>query len=79
MHLDDTEVQAIAEAIAPRLADILERRLSETPQWAMSISEAATWAQVSEDSIRHAIKVGRLPVVRVGHNVRIRRSDLFKR
>jgi len=43
----------------------------------MSIPEAAAWARVPEDAIRHAMKSGELPAVRIGRNVRIRRSDLF--
>ncbi|HUT91916.1 MAG TPA: helix-turn-helix domain-containing protein [Thermoguttaceae bacterium] len=77
MKLDSDEITAIADALAPRVADILEARLSESPAWAMSIPEAAAWARVPEDAIRHAMKSGELPAVRIGRNVRIRRSDLF--
>lgn len=77
MRLEPSEIQAIADALAPAVADIIERRLSERPEWAMSVSEAAAFANVPEDSVRHAIKVGKLRTLRIGNNLRIRRSDLF--
>lgn len=77
MHLDDHEIRQLAESLAPLVANELERRFSERPEWAFSIPEAASWAKVPEDSIRHAIKTGKLPCVRVGRSVRIKRSDLF--
>ena len=51
--------------------------MSERPEWCFSIGEAASWLEVPEDSIRHAIKAGKLPAIRIGNNIRIRRSDLF--
>ena len=54
MRLDADEITALADALAPLVADVLERRLSERPEWAMSVSEAAAWANVTEDAIRHA-------------------------
>ncbi|MFH1921738.1 MAG: helix-turn-helix domain-containing protein [Planctomycetota bacterium] len=77
MKLDPDEIAAIAEALAPKVADILERRFSEQPQWALSVAEAASWAEVEPHVIRDAISDGRLPAVRIGRQVRIRRSDLF--
>ncbi|NLZ02500.1 MAG: helix-turn-helix domain-containing protein [Pirellulaceae bacterium] len=77
MRLDQDEIRAIASELAPRVAELLEARLSERPEWCMSVSEAAAWAKVEEHRIREAIKNGKLPCVRVGHAVRIRRSDLF--
>ena len=78
MRLEPEEIEALADALAPRVAAILEARLSESPAWAMSVAEAAAWARVPEDSVRHAIKTGALPVIHIGRNVRIRRCDLFK-
>ena len=78
MKLDSAEIDAIADALAPRVAEILERRLSERPELAMSIPEAAVYAQVEEHTIRNAIRVGRLPCFKVGHSTRIRRADLFR-
>lgn len=77
MKFDAAEITALADALAPAVADILEARLSERPEWAFSVSEAAAWANVPEESIRHAIRSGKLPCLRVGNNVRIRRCDLF--
>lgn len=77
MRLDEQEVQAIAAALAPRVADILEQRLSELPEWAMSIQEAAAWVRTETHVIRDAVTSGRLPCVQVGRTIRIRRSDLF--
>ena len=77
MKLDPDEIAAIADALAPRVAKILERRLSERPEWAFSIAEAAAWAQVEPQVIRRAIADGRLPCIRIGRSVRIRRADLF--
>lgn len=77
MKLDSSEIQAIADALAPKVADILERRFSERPEWAYSVSQAAAWADVEPHVIRDAIAGERLPVVRVGRSVRIRRCDLF--
>ena len=77
MHLDPAEIEAIAESLAPKVADILERRFSEQPEWAMSIPEAAAWAKVEPHVIRDALAAGRLPCVKVGRQIRIRRSDLF--
>lgn len=78
MQLEPQEITAIAEALAPLVADILEQRLSERPEWAFSISEAAAWARVSEHVIRDAIADERLPCLRVGRSVRVRRCDLFR-
>ena len=77
MRLDPDEISAIAQSLAPLVADILERRLGKTPQWAMSISAAAAWANVPEDAIRHAIRAGKLPAIKIGNQIRIRRADLF--
>jgi len=77
MKLDPSEIAEIAEALAPRVADILERRLSDRPEWAMSVSEAAVWANVPESVVRDAIRTGRLPCVKIGRSIRIRRRDLF--
>ena len=77
MQLDNAEITAIADALAPKVADILERRLSSRPEWAMSVSEAAAWARVEPHTIRDAIKVGKLACLKIGRSVRIRRSDLF--
>lgn len=77
-ELEPAEITAIVDALAPRLAEILEHRLSERPELAMSIPEAAAYVRVDEATIRSAIKAGRLPVCRIGHQVRIKRSDLFR-
>lgn len=77
MHLDHHEIEALADALAPRVADILEQRLSERPELAMSIPEAAAYVRVEPHTIRNAIASGRLPVCKIGHAVRIRRCDLF--
>jgi excisionase family DNA binding protein len=78
MRLDAAEIQAIAEALAPAVADILERRLTALPQLALSIPEAAAMIQAEPHVIRDAIADGRLPALRLGRSVRIRRSDLFR-
>lgn len=77
MRLDRDEIDAIADALASRVADIISRRLSELPELAMSVPEAAEFARVDEATVRSAIKAGRLPCCRIGHQVRIRRADLF--
>ncbi len=77
MQLDPSEIQAIADALAPRVADILERRLSELPELALSIPEAAAYVKIPEHTLRNAIRDGRLPAAKIGHQVRIRRCDLF--
>jgi len=71
MKLEQHEIDAIAEALAPRVAEILERRLAERPEWAMSVSEAAAWANVEQHVIRDAIKRGVLPCLRLGHSVEV--------
>jgi len=78
MRLDPDEIRAIADALAPAVADLIERRLAERPEWAFSVAEAAAWADVSEDAIRHALKSGKLRRVKVGHNLRIPRADLLR-
>ncbi|NLS97990.1 MAG: helix-turn-helix domain-containing protein [Planctomycetaceae bacterium] len=78
MRLDPEEIEAIAEALAPRVADILERRLSDLPQWAMSIPEVAAWARVEEYIVREAVRNGSLPCIKLGRSVRIKRSDIFR-
>lgn len=77
MRLDPDEITALAESLASRVASILERRFSERPEWCFSPSEAAAWLQVDEHVVRHAIRAGKLPAVKLGNQVRIRRSDLF--
>ena len=76
MRLEPHEIAALAEALAPLVADELERRLAERPEWAKSIPEAAAYAEVELHQVRDAIADGRLPVLRIGRSVRIRRSDL---
>ena len=76
MRFEPYELEALAEALAPRVAEMLERRLSERPELAMSIPEAAAWARLPEYVIRDAVRDGRLPCIRVGRQIRIRRSDL---
>lgn len=77
MRLDPSEIEALADALAPKVAHIIERRLSEQPQLALSVPEAAAYIRVEQHAIRNAIAAGRLPVCKIGHQVRIRRSDLF--
>ncbi len=77
MNLDPSEVQAIAESLAPLVANLLAERFESRPEWCFSVSEAASWLQVDEHVVRHAIRAGKLPAVRLGNQVRIRRSDLF--
>jgi len=77
MRLDSSEITAIASELAPKVAAIIERHLEERPEWAMSVPEAAAWASVPEHTIRDAIASGRLSSVKVGHQVRIKRCDLF--
>lgn len=77
MILTDSEIAAIAQALAPVVADILEERFSRQPEWAFSIPEAAAYAQVEEHVIRDAIADGRLACIKIGRSIRIRRSDLF--
>lgn len=77
MRLDREEIQAIAEALAPLTADILKREVCEWPEMAKSIPEAAAYAKVEESTIRNAIRDGRLPHFKCGHQVRIKLSDLF--
>lgn len=77
MRFEPEEIRALAAELAPLVADELERRLSESPRWAMSIAEAAAWLRVEPHVIRDAIDDGRLPCARVGRSIRIRRRDLF--
>ncbi|MGI6417429.1 MAG: helix-turn-helix domain-containing protein [Thermoguttaceae bacterium] len=78
MRLEPEEITALADALAPRVADILERRLAELPELAMSVPQAAAIARLEEHVIRDAIADGRLPAIRIGRSLRIRRSDLFR-
>ena len=78
MRWDSDEIDALAETLAPKLVDLIVRRLEERPEWAMSIPEAAAWARVEPHVIRRAIADGRLPCLRIGRSVRIRRADLFR-
>jgi excisionase family DNA binding protein len=78
MKLEPQEIQALAQALAPLVADLLDARLSERPELAYSIGEAAAWAQLPEHVVRDAIADGRLPVVHVGRQIRIRRCDLLR-
>ncbi len=77
MRLEQQEVEALAEALAPKVAGLLAERFERQPEWAKSVSEAAAWAEVPEHTVRDAVASGRLPCVRVGRQIRIRRSDLF--
>lgn len=77
MRLDPSEIQQIADALVGPLADALERRLSESPEWARSIPECAAYLDMSERTIRDAIESGRLPAIKIGRQIRVRRSDLF--
>lgn len=77
MNLDPQEIRAIATELAPAVADLLEERFSRQPAWAFSVSEAAAFADVPEDSIRHGVKVGKIRSLKIGNNLRILRADLF--
>ena len=58
MGLEPAEITALAEALAPRLAELLARRFEERPEWAFTIPEAASWARVEPYAIRAAIPLG---------------------
>ena len=77
MRLEPEEIEAIVDALVPRMVDALDRRFQEQPQWAFSVAEAAAWCNVPENAVRHAMRVGKLPYVRLGNNIRILRRDLF--
>ena len=77
MRLEHEEIETLAGLLAPRIATLLAARLEARPEWAFSIREAASWAQVEPHVIRRAIADGKLPCVRIGRSIRIRRSDLF--
>ena len=77
MQFDAQDIDALADALAPRIAETVVATLIERPEWAMSVQEAATWVSVPEHVIRDALKSGTLPCIRIGRSVRIRRSDLF--
>ena len=77
MRLEAPEIDALAEDLAPRVAALLAEHLDARPQWAMSVAEAAAWASVPEHVVRQAIADGRLPCIRLGRQLRVRRSDLF--
>ena len=77
MRLDHDEIEQIADALIGPLADALERRLSESPEWARSIAEIAAFCDIPERTVRDAIESGRLPCIKIGRQIRVRRSDLF--
>ena len=77
MRLEPQEITDLANALAPLVADIILRQLNDLPELAKSIPEAAAFCQVEEYQIRDAIAAGRLPHIKIGRSVRIRRSDLF--
>ena len=78
MKLEPEEIEALAEALAPMIADLLAERLEQRPEWSFSVAEAAAWAKVPEYVVRDAVADGRLPSLRIGRSIRIRRLDLFR-
>lgn len=78
MRFDPSEIQAIADALAPAVAEIIATRLEDRPELACSIREAAAIVNVPEHVIRDACEDGRLPCFRAGRSVRIKRADLFR-
>ena len=78
MKLETEEIRELASALAPEVARLVAAKLEERPEWAFSIGEAASWAQVEEHVIRRAIREGRLRCVRIGRSIRIPRAELFR-
>ena len=76
-RVDPDEIQAIADSLAPRVAEILARKLESRPELALSIPEAAAIAKVDERTIRDACEAGRLRHLKIGRQIRIPRSELF--
>jgi len=60
MRLEPGEIQALAAALAPAVADIIEQRLASRPELACSIAEAAAIVNVAEHVIRDACEDGRI-------------------
>ena len=48
MKVDANEIEAIATILAPKVADLLEHRLTELPKPGQSIPEASVLAQIAE-------------------------------
>jgi excisionase family DNA binding protein len=78
MRLEQAEIEAIADRLADLVAEKLETRLADLPEWAFSIAEAAACINVPDHVIRDAIRSGQLRAAKVGKSIRIRRSDLFR-
>lgn len=52
--------------------------LRECPPWIMDVDELAVVLKRSERSVREDIRRGRIPHVRLGGSIKVRRADLEK-
>ena len=78
MQFDSDEIRELAAALAPLVADIIEARLDDRPEWCRSVAEVAAWLDMPQSKVREAISSGRLPCIRIGRSIRIRKADLFR-
>ena len=69
----NTALDALADAIAARLAEQLNR--SDQPRL-MSVNEAATYIGRTPKALRHMIADGTIVAVREGSRIHLDRSDL---
>jgi excisionase family DNA binding protein len=68
---------AIVDAVATVAREVLEQHARPAPEPLLSVGAAAALANVHGETIRRAIKSGRLAAVRsLGRHPRVRRSDL---
>lgn len=52
--------------------------LRETPPWVMGVDELAVVLDRSERSVRDDLRRGRIPYLRIGGAIKVRRGDLEK-
>lgn len=74
--LDPGTLDRLAEALWPGLAARLDARPVEAPERLLSCAEAAQRAGVCDETIRRAVRRGKLPAGRAGRSLRIDPADL---
>jgi excisionase family DNA binding protein len=70
-------VEAVADALAPRVAELVVARLAAADvERDVTVDEAATMLGVSAETVRRRAREGALPAHREGQRLRIRVVDL---
>ena len=76
LALDTSDVDALARAMAPLVAELLAARAPATPSPYLTPDEAAAYMRCGRQRVYDLVSEGRLPKVKDGARLLLRRDDL---